>query len=100
MRVRDAEAAVMQELKAMTMAETAWATTRMSETTFEEMFNTIADSLSDLASSNNEQDGEDKDGDEEDTEHGKLSDDKPGWLLGKISKKVQYCMENCWREAD
>jgi hypothetical protein len=43
------------------------------------MLNAIRDSLSDLASSEDEEDGEDEDDDEEDTGHGKLSeDDEPG----------------------
>ena len=43
------------------------------------MLNAIGDSLSDLVSSNDEQDGEDEEDDEEDTELGKLSDDdEPG----------------------
>ena len=77
-RVQDAETAIMQELKDMTTAESVGATTRNAETTFEEMLNAIRDSLSNLACSNNEQDGEDKD-DDDNTELGKLSDDdEPG----------------------
>jgi len=57
--------------------------------------NAIGDSLSDLASSDDEQDGEDEDDDEEDTGHGKLSeDDEPGWVMGTISKMVQHRMES------
>jgi hypothetical protein len=52
-RVQDAESTIMQELKDMTTA------TGKPETTFEEMFSAIADSLSELASSDDEQDGED-----------------------------------------
>jgi len=59
------------------------------------MLNAIRDSLSDLASSEDEEDGEDEDDDEEDTGHGKLSeDDEPGWVMGTISKTVQHRMES------
>jgi len=51
-----------------------------------EMLDAIRDSLSDVASSDVEEDGEDN----EDTEQGKLSeDDEPGWVMGTISKMVQ-----------
>jgi len=63
-RVQDAETAMMQELKDMTTA------TGKPETTFEEMLNAIGDSLSDLASSDDEQDGADEEDDEVDTELG------------------------------
>jgi hypothetical protein len=84
----------MQELKDMTTAESAGGTTRKPATTFEELMNTIGDSLSDLAPSDNQQDGEDKEDEEEDTELGKLSDDEPGWVMGTISKNVQHRMES------
>ena len=91
-RVQDAETAIMQD---MTTAENGGATTGKPETTFEEMLNAIGDSLSDLASSDDEQDGEDEEDDEEDTELGKLSDDdEPGWVMGTITKTVQHCMES------
>jgi len=93
-RVQDPETAIMQELKDMTTAESAGGTTRLPETTFEEMLNAIGDSLSDLATSDNEQDGADEEDEEEDTELGKLSDDEPGWAMGTISKKVQHRMES------
>jgi len=57
------------------------------------MLNPIGDSLSDLASSEDEEDGEDEDDDEEDTELGKLSkDDEPGWVMGTITKTVKKRM--------
>jgi len=60
------------------------------------MFNAIGDSLSDLASSDNEEDGKRKDDDEEDSAGGKLSeDDEPGRVMGTISQTVQYRMERC-----
>jgi len=59
------------------------------------MLNAIGDSLSDLASSDDEQDREDKEDDEEDIELGKLSDDdEPGWVMGTITKTVQHRMES------
>jgi len=52
----------------------------------------IGGSLSDLASSVNGEDGEDED--DEDTEQGKLSeDDKPGWVMGIITKTALQRME-------
>jgi len=78
-RVIDAETAIMQVLDDMNTAKTAGATSSQPKKTFEEMLNTIWNSLSALASSNDEQDGEEKEDDEEDTELGKLSDDdEPG----------------------
>jgi len=74
-RVHDAETAIMQELKDMTTAESVGVTTRKPETIFEEMFNAIGNSLSDLASSDDEQNGEDEEDDEEDSELSKLSDE-------------------------
>jgi hypothetical protein len=89
-RVQDAETVMMQELKDITTA------TRKLRTTFEDMLNAIGDSVSDLASSDDEQDEEDKEEDEEDSDLGKLSDDdEPGWVIGTISKTVQHCMESC-----
>jgi len=94
-RVQDAETAIMQEQEHMMDVEKARSTTRMPETTFKEMLNTIGDSLSDLPSSDDEEDGEDVDDDEEDTELGMLSeDDEPGWVMGTLSKMVQHHMES------
>jgi hypothetical protein len=59
------------------------------------MWHAIGDSISDLASSDEEQVGEDEEDDEEDTELGKLSnDDEPGWVVGTISKTVQHRMDS------
>jgi len=94
-RVQDAEIVIMQELKDMTTAESAGATTRNPETTFAEMLNAIEDSLSDLASLEDEHDGESEEDNEQDTELGKLSDDdEPGWVMDTISKTVQHRMES------
>jgi len=99
MLVQDTETASMQEVKDLTTTQQVGATTTKPKTTFEEMWNAIGDSLSDLASSDNQRDGADKDNDEEDTELTKQSDDdKPGWVMGRISKTVQHRMESVWRK--
>jgi len=97
-RVQDAETAILQELKDMTTAESVGGTTRKPEIMFELMLNATGDSLSDLATSDAEQDGEDEEDEEEDTELGKLSDDEPGWVMGTISKKGQHRMESFWQK--
>jgi hypothetical protein len=88
----DAEAAVQQEQDDMTDAEIAGLTSREPEKEFEEMLAAMGDSVSDLASSD---DGEDGEGvDDEGTKQGKLSeDDEPGWVTGTITKMVQQGME-------
>jgi hypothetical protein len=63
--VEDAETAIEQQQHDIRNAETAELTTTKPETTFEEMFNHIGDSLRDLASSEEGEDGENEDGDEE-----------------------------------
>jgi len=91
-RVEDAEAAVQQEQDDMTHAEIAGLTPREPEKTFEVMMAAIGDRLSDLASSDDGENGEDED---EETDLGKLSeDDEPGWVMGTISKTVQQRMES------
>ena len=87
-RVQDAEAVVQQEQEDMKHAEIVGLMNREPEKSFDEMMVAIGDSLSDLASSNDGEDGEDED--DEETEQGKLSeDDKPGWVMGTITKTVQ-----------
>jgi hypothetical protein len=78
----------------MTTAESAGGTSRKPETTFDEMLNTVEDSLSDLLTFEDEQDREDEEDEEEDTELGKLSDDEPGWVMVTISKQVQHRKES------
>jgi len=76
----------------MTYAEIAGLTSREPEKTFEEMHVTIGDSLSDLVSSDDWEDGDE--GDDEETEQGSWSeDDEPGWVIGTITKTVQQRME-------
>ena len=94
-RDQDAETPIMQEQDHMKNVEMARSTTPKPETTFEEMLNAMGDSLSDLASSEDEEDGEAEDDDEEDTEIGKLSgDNEPGSVMGTISEAVQHRMES------
>jgi len=98
-RVQDADTAIIQEPEHMTNVEKARVTTRKPETTFEEMLNAIRDSLGDLRSAENEEDGEDEVDNEEDTELGKLSkDDEPGQVMGTISKTVRHRMESFWQK--
>jgi len=97
-RVEDAETAIKQRQENMSNVEKAGLTTREREKTSEEMLNAIGDSLSDLASSDDEGDVEDEEEDD-DTEQGNLSeDDEPGWVMGTISKSVQRRMERCWQK--
>jgi len=82
----------------MSNVEQAGLTTREPGKTFEEMLNAIGDSLSNLASSDNEEDADDEEGND-DTEQGKLSeDDKPSSVMGTISKTVQHRMERFWQK--
>ena len=70
-------------------------TATKSKATFDEMLNAIGGNLSDLASSQDEEDGEEEDNDDEDTELGKLSeDDEPGCVMDTISQMVQHCIES------
>jgi len=93
-QVEDAETAIQQQQDDMRNAEKARLTTTKPETTFVEMSNAIGDSLSDLAYSDNREDGQDEDDDEEDPAGGKHSeDDKPGLVMGTISKTVPHRME-------
>jgi hypothetical protein len=94
-QVQYTQTAMMQEQEHMVNVEKGRSTTTKPEITFEEMLNAIGDSLSDHASSEDEEDGEHEDDDEEDPGHSKLSDDdEPGWVMGTISKTVQQCMES------
>jgi len=86
--VEDAEAPVQQEQQDMKDAEIVELTKRESEKTLDEMMVATGDSLFDLASSNDREDG--KNEDDEVSKQGKLSEDnEPGWVLGTITKSVQ-----------
>jgi len=98
-RIQDAKTVIQQVHDDLRNAEKAGLTTTKPETTFEEMLNAIKDSLSDLASSDNEEAGDDEDDDKGDAVGGKLcEDDEPGWVMGTISKTVRYCMERFRRK--
>jgi len=73
----------------------AWLTTTKPETTLQEMLNTIRDSLSDLATSDNAENVEDKVDDDDDHELGKLSkDDEPCRGMNTVTKMVLHRMEH------
>jgi len=55
---------MMQEQEHMGHVEKGWSTTTKPEIPSQAMLNAIGDSLTDLASSEDVEDGEDKDGDE------------------------------------
>jgi hypothetical protein len=81
----------------MTHAGSAGLTSREPGKTFEEMLVAIGDSLRDVASSNDGEDGEDVD--DEKTEQRKVSeDDEPGWVMGTIIKTGQQRMERLWQK--
>jgi len=62
------------------------------EESFQEMMVAIWNSLSDLARSDDGENGEDKD--DEESEQGQLSrDHEPGWVMATITKTIQQCME-------
>jgi len=84
-RVEDAEDAITQEQEDTETAENAGLKTREPKNTFHEMMVAIGDSLSNIATSDNGEDGEDQDDD--DAEQGKLSeDDEPSH-----SKRLTVC---------
>jgi len=98
-RVLNIETAIMQELKGTTTAESVRMTTRKPETMFQEMLNAIADSLSDLAISHDEQDGEDEEDVDDETELGTWSDDaEPCCVMCWISKMVQHRIVSFWQK--
>jgi len=91
-RVEDAEAAISKEQKHTETAENSGLMTRESEWTFPKMIVAIGESLSNMASSDYGENG--KDENNEETEQRKLGeDDKPGWVMGTISKAVQQRIE-------
>jgi len=57
----------------------------------------IGDSLSNIASSNDWEDGEDQD-DEERKQGQLIEEDEPGWVMGTITKTVQQRMERLWQK--
>jgi len=80
----------------MVHTEIAGLPSREPKKTFEKMMAAIGDSLSDLASSVDEEDGEDEN---EQTEQSKLSeDDEPGWVMGTITRTVRQRMQSFRRK--
>jgi hypothetical protein len=76
----------------MTHAEIAGLPSREPEKMFAEILVALGDSRSDLATSDDGEDG--KDVDEEQTEQGNLSEnDETGWVMGTITKTVPQRME-------
>jgi len=91
-RVEDTEPAVQQEQDDTRKVENAGLTNREPKKPFQQMMVAIADSLSDLASSDDGEDGEDDD--DEETERGELTEyDEPSWVMGTITITVQQHME-------
>jgi len=96
-RFEYAEATVQQEQDDMTQAEIAGLTSRVPEKTFEEMLVAVGDSLSDLVSSDDGEDGQEED-DQETGQRNLSEDDEPGWVMGTITKTVQQRMERFWQK--
>jgi hypothetical protein len=85
-RTEDAKTAIKQVQEDMRSTESGGLTSKKPGRRFEEMLDAIGSYLSDHASSDDAEDGEDAD----DTEQGKQSeDDEHGWVMGTISKTVQ-----------
>jgi len=96
-QVEDAEATSRQEQEDTEAAENMGSTTREPERMFHEMVIAIGDSLGNIASSDNGEDGEDEDDGE--TQQRQLSeDDEPGWVMGTITKTVHQCIERFWQK--
>jgi len=86
-RVEDAQTVIKQEQEDRRRAKNAGLTITELEKRFQQIV-ASGESLSNLASSDNEEDGEDEY--DEDTELGMLSeDDKPSWVMGTLCKMVQ-----------
>jgi hypothetical protein len=93
-RVDVAETVIEQEKNNMRITAQAGLTTRKSKTVFKEIFNSIGDSLRDLACSTNGEDGEGGHNNEENTELGTMTkDEQPRWVVGAISKLGHYRMD-------
>jgi len=83
----------MREQEDKGHAEKRGSTTGQPNKSFEGMMNAITDSLSDVASSDDEEDGEDEAVDDEDTVQGKQSQcGKPGRVMCTVSKTIQQHM--------
>jgi len=94
-RVEYAVTAIMQKQEDMTNAKKVGLTTRMPEKTCKEMLNALRESLSDVASSDHEEDADYEENDEEHRVFATLSKhDEPGRVIGTISKMVHQRMES------
>jgi len=96
-QVEDAEAPIKQEQEEIRNAENVGVTTSEPKNMFEEIMNAIGDGLINLASCNNEADGdvENHGG----TEVRNLSeDDEPSWVVGTIPKMVHQPIERFRQE--
>jgi len=92
--VQDVERAIIQEQEDMRNVEKAQSTTTKREPTFHVMLNALGDSLSDLPSSEDREQGEDEGVEKTDTALAKLSEvDEPGWVMSTISKTVRHGRE-------
>jgi len=90
--VEYAETAVQQVQDDTRKAENVGLTKREPKMTFQKIMVDVANSRSDLASSDNRENGEDED--HEETEQAPLNnDDEPGCVMGTITKMVQQRME-------
>jgi len=90
MLVKASGTVIIQMQVDMRNAEQGGLTVRKLENTIEAMLNIFGDSLSDVATSDDEEDGEGDDEDEEDLKLGKLSEvEKPSWLMGITTRIVQ-----------
>lgn len=88
----------MQEQNDIKKAEKVGQTTRNPENSFQEMLNAIGDSFSNIASAENEENGQQKEYVEEDRQLGKLSEnDEPGWVMCTITKTLWQRMESVGR---
>ena len=97
-RVEDAETVIKQKQEDMSNVEKPGLTTKDPEKTFKQMLNAIEDSLSDFASSDDEEDAEDA-YEDNDTEQGKLNeDDEPSCVMGTISKMLPRLIERFWQK--
>jgi hypothetical protein len=84
---------LLQEQEDMRHGEKGRLTPGQPNKSFEEMMNAVRDRPSDVASSNNVEDGEDDAVDEQDTVQGAQSEcDKPGRAMCTVSKTVQQHM--------
>jgi len=91
-RVDNTEALVQQEQEDVKNVEQVGFKNSEPNKTFEEMIVAIGDSVSDLASSENGDDEEDKD--DVENQQGVVSkDDDPGWAMGTITRMIKQYME-------